>query len=904
MKKRITLLLGIFTLAVINVFAQTNTTCNIQAYYSYTVDSSASNTIHFTNTTVNLLSSDTCIWTFGDSTTSRDVNPVHTYTTAASFNACLQVKRAMPTGVTPCSTQYCRTIAITLPCTFTLGNTWKADSITSQKIYFTGTSSLTDTAGVSAIWSFGDNTTATGWTATHTYAAAGKYNVCFRVASTTSCVKYACDSITVAANKTACNLQTYFISTVDSVNSAIIHCTNYTTNLLASDSTIWTFGDGTTSYQSSPSHTYAASGTYNICLTVKRVISGSSTPCTSQMCRTITVTVPCTFTIGNTSKADSITSQKIYFTGTSSLTDTAGVSATWSFGDNTTATGWTATHTYTTAGKYNVCFRVASTTSCVKYACDSVTVAANATTCNIKSYFISTVDSVNSAIIHCTNYTTNMLSSDSTIWTFGDGTTSYQSSPSHTYTTSGTYNICLTVKRVTNAFTTPCTSQMCRTITVTVPCNITAGYSYYYDSSATSDLKNYYFTNTSAAGSYDSSYWNFGDNTATDIAQNAMHVFTQAGTYNVCLKIMKKTPAGTAACISYSCQSIVVTTVCNVKPAFTWNVDSATMVSFTNTTPTTSAAATVTWFFGDGTSATSWNAVHKYSTAGKYYVCLRVQTSTSCIKYQCDSIVIAAPLPGCNQLSLFTYSHASTDNQLYTFAPYYLDPNVKYTWTFGDLYGSELTYISHRYKVAGTYTACLTAYRNDSCATTTCKSLVVTPQINCDSVQLAFNDYISGSAPNQVYLYTTLNSPLSQMSWTITGITNPADSAVLLQTSPVYVFKDTGYYNICLQAITVGGCLKTVCKTIHIDSIVAPCELYTYPNPVQSLATVNLQLGFPETISAYLYTAENALVAQVTQQGNIGNNVISFNMASLAAGFYTIKFIYGNNLCYAKFQKL
>jgi PKD repeat protein len=233
-----------------------------------------------------------------------------------------------------------------------------------------------------------------------------------------------------------------------------------------------------------------------------------------------------------------------------------------------------------------------------------------------------------------------------------------------------------------------------------------------------------------------------------------------------------------------------------------------------------------------------------------------------------------------------------------------LDPSVKYTWTFGDLNGSELASVNHRYKVAGTYTACLTAYRNDSCATTTCKSLVVSNQINCDSVELAFNDYISTSAPNQVYFYTTQNSPLSQMTWTITGITNPADSAVLLQTSPVYVFSDTGYYNVCLQAITVGGCMKTVCKTIHISAIVVACELYTYPNPVQSLATVNLQLGFPETISANLYTAENVLVAQVTQQGNIGNNVVSFNTANLAAGFYTIKFIYGNNLCYAKFQKL
>ena len=49
----------------------------------------------------------------------------------------------------------------------------------------------------------------------------------------------------------------------------------------------WDFGDGNASTQQNPSHTYASSGTYNVCLTVVNQYS-----CAETRCETLTVSVP------------------------------------------------------------------------------------------------------------------------------------------------------------------------------------------------------------------------------------------------------------------------------------------------------------------------------------------------------------------------------------------------------------------------------------------------------------------------------------------------------------------------------------------------------------------------------------------------------------------------------------
>jgi serine protease len=110
----------------------------------------------------------------------------------------------------------------------------------------------------------------------------------------------------------------------------------------------WTFGDGGTSTATSPSHTYAAAGTYSVTETVTD--SGNGT--TSSKTSSVTVSASGGTPVANfTFAASGLT---VAFTDTS--TDTGGTlgSHAWSFGDATTSTATSPSHTYATAGTYSV----------------------------------------------------------------------------------------------------------------------------------------------------------------------------------------------------------------------------------------------------------------------------------------------------------------------------------------------------------------------------------------------------------------------------------------------------------------------------------------------------------------------------------------------------------------------
>ena len=130
----------------------------------------------------------------------------------------------------------------------------------------TFTDSSTDSDGtISAwLWDFGDGNTSAQQNPVHVYANAGTYSV----------------SLTVTDDADATNVKTASL-TVASDNDAPVAQFSHETNLLtvtlndtSSDSDgvitsrLWDFGDGNSSTEQNPVHSYAASGSYAISLTV------------------------------------------------------------------------------------------------------------------------------------------------------------------------------------------------------------------------------------------------------------------------------------------------------------------------------------------------------------------------------------------------------------------------------------------------------------------------------------------------------------------------------------------------------------------------------------------------------------------------------------------------------------
>jgi pseudomonalisin len=110
----------------------------------------------------------------------------------------------------------------------------------------------------------------------------------------------------------------------------------------------WTFGDGASATTTSPSHTYAAAGTYSVSETVTDSVSGKTNS------KTQSVTVA---SAGGTPTANfSVVTNGLTATFTDSSTDSGGTigSRSWTFGDGSTSTAASPSHTYAAAGTYSV----------------------------------------------------------------------------------------------------------------------------------------------------------------------------------------------------------------------------------------------------------------------------------------------------------------------------------------------------------------------------------------------------------------------------------------------------------------------------------------------------------------------------------------------------------------------
>lgn len=675
----------------------------------------------------------------------------------------------------------------------------------------------------------------------------------------------------------------------------------------------WNFADGSpVSNLISPVHNFAVPGSYPVVHTITRINANGVVVCTQSFTKIVNIIADCNL-VANFSWTTVTTSPLTIAFQNLSVPLSSSDSITWNFGDNTISHDVSPHHTYANAGTYTVCLRIkrantAGTAPCVREICKTVIVQTN---CNLVADFSWTVTQNNPLRIEFHNLTTPLAVTDSIRWTFGDGTASMDVNPTHTYTSPGTYTVCLRVYRI-NTGSAPCVREICKTIVVTSPCNLQAYFSAQPDPNHPLRMK---FTNLSAPiHATDSVRWTFGDGSSVSGLQsdpnvaNPTHIYANAGTYTVCIRVKKNINTSPNPCVAEYCKQVVVTPPCNVQVDFSWRLDSSNRrkVYFTNLTVSPTAAASAKWTFGDGTTANTWNAVHEYAQPGRYIVCLRIEFGPNCVREKCDTIFIPHPVPTCLELSKFHFEKFSNDNQKYKFTPGYINTALQYTWTFGDGTGSHDPIAVHRYAQPGVYTACLTVWRGPGCASTTCKEIRVQQQINCDSAQVSFSYQANPQVPNKIYFYANSTIPLLDQTWTIKRLNGPAGipPVILHQNNPTYLFQDTGYYNVCLRAVTLGGCVKEFCRTIHIERVANVCELQAYPNPTSGLINVNVRLNQPETIHAFIYNSLNVLVKEKHQQGNTGNNLVSINVNDLAAGLYTIKLIYGNKTCYARFQKL
>ncbi len=200
----------------------------------------------------------------------------------------------------------------------------------------------------------------------------------------------------------------------------------------AATSWAWDFGDGGSSTLQSPTHTYAASGTYIVCMTAINACRSQS------FCDTITICPALNENFGQ-----SILGNDVSFID---MSDPSATSWAWDFGDGGTSTLQNPTHTYAVGAVYNVCLTVTN-------ACET------ATTCHAVDMCVAT----NGAFTYApTGLSLSFAATadptvNSWLWDFGDGGTSTLQNPTHTYSSGGSYLVCLHVENAC-AFSDTCTN--------------------------------------------------------------------------------------------------------------------------------------------------------------------------------------------------------------------------------------------------------------------------------------------------------------------------------------------------------------------------------------------------------------------------------------------------------------
>jgi PKD repeat protein len=186
----------------------------------------------------------------------------------------------------------------------------------------------------------------------------------------------------------------------------------------------WSFGDGTTSTDKNPDHTYSIPGSYKVCLT-------ASDSCGSSMiCQTIDVTC----TLPTVQFTYYLIDQAVQFIDTSFSTYV--LSRNWDFGDSTFSTAHNPTHNYSNGlYVYYVCFT--ATDSCGNGTiCDSIYVEPP-----MSPHFNSTSSGTNDLLVDFTGLAEGAATWD---WSFGDGEHSNLRNPAHLYPSYGDYKVCLT----------------------------------------------------------------------------------------------------------------------------------------------------------------------------------------------------------------------------------------------------------------------------------------------------------------------------------------------------------------------------------------------------------------------------------------------------------------------------
>ena len=525
----------------------------------------------------------------------------------------------------------------------------------------------------------------------------------------------------------------------------------------------------------------------------------------------------------------------------------------WIFGDNTFSSETKSgieSHIYAYPGQYQVQLSVTDVNGCS----DITYYYANfANPSGPKSSFTYNPVNVtpNTQVSFFNN--TNIFNTSSNIqykWLFGDGSSSTDFSPAHSYATTGTY----TVKLIASNPGTHCIDTSTQIINVKI-INTQFSFTSSYISSNSCPPVIVHFTNTSSNAL--SVAWDFGDGSKADNQNNPSHTYYNAGTYKISM-------------YGYGYNGTTDTTVDSivVKAPFAKLTADAYFGCLSKTitlNATIQNANSFVWDFGDGTINQTKDSfsTHSYLSPGIYSPALIMTDSNGCslLSYLAQKIVVDSLAIKINETpaklcgpGLITFS----DPVVTSFAEQMQQP-LQYHWNFGTGNNADTSNIiapSFAYNNYGKSYVQVTVQSPYGCIKQAMDSVLVVPKaiasINgpseiCQDATAQF----SGSA-------SLMDN--DQWQW----IFNNGNNSVV-QNPSSQIFNNAGNYKILL-IVSHSGCYDTAINNLTV-----------HPTPVVNASPKQAFVCLGKTIQLNANDGTNYLWSPAN---TLSNNIIASPIAT------------------------
>lgn len=385
-------------------------------------------------------------------------------------------------------------------------------------------------------WSFGDGTSGTGANVSHLFTQSGTFNVLLTITTASGCTSTTTIPVTVGYNA---GCQAFFVFHPANQPGAF----QFENMSQGNPGTFyWNFGDGSSSPEPNPMHIFPAPGLYSVSLTISSQDSTCWDTYTTQLFSGDTLS-GCYANFSYYSIDSTGSTSSYQFINQSSA---SAATFNWSFGDGTTSYEENPIHQYAQQGTYHVFLTITTADSaCTATEMHEIHVGTPQPDCHAMFHYFpadSLTGGLNIQFIDVSHGNPQNWA-----WSFGDGSTSNDQNPIHTYQQSGIYNVCLTIDNPA----INCVDTICYEVWVnTIPTGCENEIEYHFEPHSIGKVHFEGHLNPNVPADY---LWNFGDGSVGS-GKHVTHQFAGVGTYIVSL-----TTVTNLGCIDTSSLVITVT---------------------------------------------------------------------------------------------------------------------------------------------------------------------------------------------------------------------------------------------------------------------------------------------------------------------------------------------------------